>query len=57
MMFNEFVELDDERLAALDILMRQKGRVEKVYNKKVKPKTFNLRDLVCKAYCPWIEKI
>lgn len=49
MMFNE---LDEEILTALDVLMRQKERFAKTYNKKVKSKTFKLGDLVWKVILP-----
>ena len=35
MMLDELVDLDEERLHALELLKRQKKRVEKSYNKKV----------------------
>ncbi|CAJ2628893.1 unnamed protein product [Trifolium pratense] len=48
MMFDELVDLDEERLRALDTLSRQKERVAKAYNKKVKSKTFEVGNLVWK---------
>ncbi|KAK2372816.1 hypothetical protein QL285_073909 [Trifolium repens] len=51
-MMDELVDLDEERLQALDVLIRQKERVAKAYNKKVKYKTFNLGDLVWKVILP-----
>ena len=33
---DELVDLDEEKLKALDILMSQKARITKFYNKKVK---------------------
>ena len=36
MMVDELSDLDEERLPALNVLMRQKERVAKAYNKKVK---------------------
>jgi hypothetical protein len=39
MMFDELVDLDEERLRALDMSIRQKERVAKIYNKKVKSKS------------------
>ncbi|XP_050915410.1 uncharacterized protein LOC127130448 [Lathyrus oleraceus] len=56
MMFDELIELDDEKFDALDVLMRQKEMVDKDYNKKVKPKTFNSRDLVWKVILPINQK-
>ncbi|XP_050920037.1 uncharacterized protein LOC127137635 [Lathyrus oleraceus] len=46
MMFDELVDLDEERLAAAEMLIRQKERVAKVYNRKVKKKTFTDNDYV-----------
>jgi len=44
MVLDELVELDEERLKALDVLMRQKERITKFYNEKVKLKTFDVND-------------
>jgi hypothetical protein len=52
LMLDELVDLDEERLQALDVLIRQKERVAKAYNKKVKCKAFNLGDLVWKVVLP-----
>jgi len=52
LMMDELVDLDEERIQALDVLIRQKERVAKAYNKKVKSKTFNLGDLVWKVILP-----
>jgi len=46
MVLDELVDSDEERLKALDILMTQKERITKFYNKKVKSKTFDVNDLV-----------
>lgn len=40
LMFGELTDLDEERLAAIDVLIRQKARVAKIYNKRIKMKTF-----------------
>lgn len=48
-MLNELVDLDKERMVALNMLIRQKERVVKAYNKKVKPKTFLVGNLVLKV--------
>lgn len=42
MMLDELSDLDEERLTALDVLMRPKERVVKAYNKIVKYKNFML---------------
>lgn len=55
-MFDELVDLDEERLDALDVLMRHKERMAKAYNKKVKFKTFSLGDLVWKVILPMDQK-
>jgi len=52
MVLDELVDLDEERLRALDVLTRQKKRIEKSYNKKVKPKIFAINDLVWKVVLP-----
>jgi hypothetical protein len=36
MILDELVDLDEERLMTLEVLMKQKERVAKAYNKKVK---------------------
>jgi len=56
MMLDELVDLDEERLTALDVLLRQKVRVAKAYNKKVKSKSFNVGDLVWKVLLPMEKK-
>ncbi|XP_045792014.1 uncharacterized protein LOC123886769 [Trifolium pratense] len=56
MMFDELVDLDEERLRALDTLSRQKERVAKAYNKKVKSKTFEVGNLVWKVILPMDKK-
>lgn len=48
-MIDKLVDLDEERLKALELLRRQKKRVEKAYNKKVKVKTFSTGYLVWKV--------
>jgi len=55
-MLDELVDLDEERLTALDVLLRQKERVAKAYNKKVKSKSFNVGDLVWKVLLPMEKK-
>jgi len=52
MTLDELVDIDEERLMALDVLLRQKERMAKAYNKKVKSKSFNLRDFVWKVLLP-----
>ncbi|XP_058769021.1 uncharacterized protein LOC131642871 [Vicia villosa] len=46
MMLDELVDLDEERLAELDMLIRKKQRVAKAYNKKVKAKAFAVNNCV-----------
>ncbi|KAK2409203.1 protein NYNRIN [Trifolium repens] len=56
MMLDELVDLDEERVKALEMLTRQKERVAKAYNKKVKSKTFNVGNLVWKVILPMDKK-
>ncbi|XP_050916490.1 uncharacterized protein LOC127131618 [Lathyrus oleraceus] len=56
MMLDELVDLDEERLNALELLKRQKKRVEISYNKKVKVKSFLPEDLVWKVIIPMDRK-
>jgi len=56
MVLDELVDLDKERLMALDVLIRQKERVVKAYNKKVKSKLFAQGDLVWKVIFPMDKK-
>ncbi|XP_050918767.1 uncharacterized protein LOC127136221 [Lathyrus oleraceus] len=56
MMMNELVDLDEERLHALEVLRRQKERVARAYNKRVKGKTFTMNDLVWKVILPMDRK-
>lgn len=51
-MLDEMVDLDEERLAALDVLIRQMERVANAYNKKVKSKMFSVGDYVWKVILP-----
>lgn len=52
MMLDDLVDLDEERLSALELLKRYKKRVEKSYNKRVKVKLFSTGDLVWKVILP-----
>jgi hypothetical protein len=55
-MLDELVDLDEERIKALEMLTRQKERVARAYNKKVKSKTFNVGNLVWKVILPMDKK-
>ncbi|XP_050896601.1 uncharacterized protein LOC127103378 [Lathyrus oleraceus] len=55
-MLDELVYLDKERLIALELLKRQKKRVDKSYNKKVKVQTFSPEVLVWKVILPMDRK-
>ena len=46
MMLDELFDLDEERLNALELLKRQKKRVDDSYNKKFKINKKLLEDLV-----------
>ncbi|XP_058784456.1 uncharacterized protein LOC131659262 [Vicia villosa] len=52
LMMNELVDLDEERLRALEMIKRQKERVSRAYNKKVKGKVFVNNDVVWKVILP-----
>jgi len=56
MILDELVDLDEERLMALEVLTKQKERVAKAYNKKVKSKLFAQGDLVWKVVLPMDKK-
>ncbi|XP_050896627.1 uncharacterized protein LOC127103406 [Lathyrus oleraceus] len=49
MMFDELDDLDKERLVAIEMLIWKKERVAKVYNRKIKEKTFVDNDYVWKV--------
>lgn len=46
---DKLADLDEERLTMLDIMIRQKEHITKVYNKKVKLKVFSIRGYVWKV--------
>ncbi|XP_050890197.1 uncharacterized protein LOC127095567 [Lathyrus oleraceus] len=52
MMKDELVDLDEERILALDSLRRKKEKVSGAYNKKVKGKMFAVDDLVWRVILP-----
>ncbi|XP_057452270.1 uncharacterized protein LOC130744093 [Lotus japonicus] len=56
MMLDELVNLDEERLLALDVLTRQKDRIAKAYNKKVRDRSFVTGDYVWKVILPMDKK-
>jgi hypothetical protein len=56
MMSDELVDLNEERLSALEMLTKQKERVAKAYNKMVKSKSFNIGELVWKVILPMDKK-
>jgi hypothetical protein len=56
MMSDDLVDLDEERLNALEVLTKQKEKVSKAYNKKVKSKSFSVGELVCKVILPMDKK-
>ncbi|KAK2350898.1 protein NYNRIN [Trifolium repens] len=56
MMSDELVDLDEERLNALEVLTKQKERVSKAYNKKVKSKSFSVGESVWKVILPMDKK-
>ncbi|XP_058746024.1 uncharacterized protein LOC131618885 [Vicia villosa] len=56
MMMIELTELDEERLLVLEVLRRQKERVARAYNKRVKGKTFVINNLLWKVILPMDKK-
>lgn len=55
-MLDEFIDLDEEKLAALDVLIRKKELVVKAYNKKDKVKTFLTGDYAWKFILPMDQR-
>ena len=51
-MLYELTDLDEERLAVMEVLIRQKARVPRVYNRRVKTKAFVVDDYVWKVILP-----
>ena len=56
MMMNELVDVDEDRLHDLEVMRRQKDRVARAYNKRVKSKLFSTNDLVWKVILPMDRK-
>ena len=56
MMLDELVDLDEERWTTLEVFAKQKERVVKAYNKKVKSKLFVQGDLVWKVIQKYLGK-
>ncbi|XP_050883612.1 uncharacterized protein LOC127086841 [Lathyrus oleraceus] len=52
MMTDELVDVDEERMLSLDSLQRQKEKVSRAYNKRVKGKVFTIADLVWRVILP-----
>lgn len=53
---DELINLNEERLSALDVFISQKKRVAEAYNKKVKTKVLFVRDYVRKVIFPIDKK-
>ena len=51
-MFTELDEIDEARMAALNSIVVQKQKVFEIYNKRIKAKSFAIRDLVWKVILP-----
>jgi hypothetical protein len=51
-MFDRLDEVSDERIKTLDKIERDKLRVAKAYNKRLKEKSFQVGDLVWKMILP-----
>ena len=56
MMLDEMVDVDEERVMALEVLLRQKECLAKAFNKKVRSKSFNIGDYVWKVILPMEKK-
>lgn len=56
MMLDELVVLDGDIMVKLYMLIRKKERVDKAYNKKVKPKKILVGNLVWKVILPMDKK-
>jgi hypothetical protein len=52
LMLDRLHELSNERVKALDEIERDKLRVARAYNKRIKEKSFQVRDLVWKTILP-----
>ena len=52
MMMNELVDLDEERMLALEVLRIQKERIAGAYTKRVRGKVFSNDNLVWKVILP-----
>jgi hypothetical protein len=52
LMFDRLDEVSDERVKALGEIERDKLRVAKAYNKRIKEKSFQVEDLVWKTILP-----
>jgi hypothetical protein len=52
LIMNNIDEVTDKRLEALEEIEKDKRRVARAYNKKVKAKSFQVGDLVCKMILP-----
>ena len=49
MMYNELNTLDEEHLISIENIIRQKEKVVKHYNKKLRKKSFRIGDLIWKV--------
>lgn len=56
MMLDELVDMDEERLLALEKLIRQKECITRAYNKKEKFKVFSSGDYIWKVILPMDQK-
>lgn len=55
-MLYEMVDLDEERLAMLNMLIRQKEKIAKTHNKKLKSKEFSSEDYIWKVIMPMDQR-
>ena len=56
LMFDELNELHDDRITALENVIRQKERIAKIYGNKIKYKSFKVDELVWKVILPMDKK-
>jgi hypothetical protein len=51
-MLAELDDIDEQQIATLNSIMIQKKKVALAYSKKIKPKSFSIRDMVWKVILP-----
>ena len=56
-MYDDLNEIENDRLNALESILRQKEVMSKAYNRQLKIKTFNVGNLVWKNILPIDKKL